>query len=209
MLGEGDDRPPRRHGARASAPRPAGGARVRRRHGRRHRADPRAARDAPPLPDAAVLRGRQGDQPGGRAPLARQDGRPLPRASRDRAGGHQHVLHRGAVAHPQGALRRHLAGVARGGPDRHHGGRVLRPDRRARAVPRQELAGQALAQDRQSRLRAPGGAGDLPRRFPLPARRRDPAAGPGARRLRPRHRLAALPRPRAGASSRPPRWWRR
>ena len=62
------------------------------------------ARDAPALSDAAVLRRRQGDQPGGRAPLPRQDGRPLPRASRHRAGRHQHVLHRGAVADAQGAL---------------------------------------------------------------------------------------------------------
>ena len=54
------------------------------------------------------------------------------------------------------------------------------------------------AQDRQPHLRAPGGARHLPRRLPLPARRRDPAAGPGARRLRPRHRLAALSRARAG-----------
>ena len=37
----------------------------------------------------------------------------------------------------------------------------------------------------------------LPRRFPLPARRRDPQAGPRARRLRSRHRLPALSRARA------------
>ena len=59
----------------------------------------------------------------------RQDGRPLLRASGDRAGRHQHVLHRGAVADAEGALRRHLAGVARGGADRRHGGRVQRADR--------------------------------------------------------------------------------
>ena len=40
----------------------------------------------------------------------------------------------------------------------------------------QELAGAAQRQDRQPDLRAAGGAGDLPRRLPLPARRRDPAA---------------------------------
>ena len=134
-----------------------------------------------------------------------KDGRPLPRAPRHRPGRHQHVLHRGAVADPQGALRRHLAGVARGGADRHHGGRVLRADRRARAVPGQELAGQALAQDRQSRLRAPGGAGDLSRRFPLPARRRDPQAG---RRRAPTTISSSPPSPIAPAcrsSSRPPR----
>ena len=65
---EGGGGAPRRHGARPPPSRAAGGARVRRRHGRRHRADPRHARDAPPLPDAAVLRRRQGDQPRGRAP---------------------------------------------------------------------------------------------------------------------------------------------
>ena len=55
--------------------------------------DARHARDAPALPDGAVLHRRQGDQPRGRAPLAAQDGRPLLRASGHRAGGHQHVLH--------------------------------------------------------------------------------------------------------------------
>ena len=67
---EGGGGAPRRHGARAPPSRAAGGARVRRRHGRRHRAHPRDARDAPALSDAAVLLRRQGDQPRGRAPLA-------------------------------------------------------------------------------------------------------------------------------------------
>ena len=67
---EGGGGAPRRHGARPPPSRAAGGARVRRRHGRRHRAHARHARDAPALPDAAVLRRRQGDQPRGRAPVA-------------------------------------------------------------------------------------------------------------------------------------------
>ena len=192
---EAHHRQPGGDGAGPPASRPAGRAHLRRRHGRRHGADAGDARDASPAAHPAVLRGGQGDQPGGRAPLARQDGRPLPRASGDRAGGHQHVLHRGAVADAEGALGRHLAGVARGGAGRHHGGRVLRADRGAGAVPRPELAGAAQPEDRQPRVRAAGGAGDLPRRLPLPARRCHPTTGPGARRLRPRDRLAALSRP--------------
>ena len=79
-----------------------------------------------------------------------------------------------------------------------HLARVQRADRRARAVPRQELAGAPQPQDRQPRLRASGGARHLSRRLPLPARRCHPAPGPRARRLRPGHRLAALSRARAG-----------
>ena len=100
-------------------PAAAGGARVRRRHGRRHGAHARDARDAPALPDAALLLRRQGDQPRGRAPVARQDGRPLLRAPGHRAGGDQHVLQRGALAHAEGARRGDLAPVARGGAHRH------------------------------------------------------------------------------------------
>ena len=45
------------------------------------------------------------------------------------------------MAGAQGALRRHLAGVARGGADGQHGRRVQRADRGAGAVPGQGLAG--------------------------------------------------------------------
>ncbi len=117
---EGKGGAARRHGTRAHPPAPAGDPRVRRRHGRRHRADARDARNAPALPDAAVLLRRQGDQPRGRAAVARQDARPLLRASGDRHGGHQHVLHGGAVARTEVGQRRHLAGLARSRPHRHH-----------------------------------------------------------------------------------------
>jgi hypothetical protein len=53
-------------------PRPPAVRPVRRRHGRRHRARARDARDAPALPDGAVLHRRQGDQPRGRAPQLRK-----------------------------------------------------------------------------------------------------------------------------------------
>ena len=73
-----------------------------------------------------------------------------------------------------------------------------RPDHRARAVPHQELAGQAQRQDRQSDLRAPDRARHLSRRLPLPAQRRDPPPRQGRGRLRSRDRLPALPPARAG-----------
>ena len=151
LLGEGGGGAPRRHGARPPSSRAAGGEAVRRRHGRRHGADPGHARDAPAPADAAVLRRRQGDQPGGCAPLPRQDGRPLPRAPRDRAGRHQHVLHRGAVADAEGASAATSLVWHEVGAHRQYGGRVQRADRGARAVPRQGLAGPPFAQDRQSR----------------------------------------------------------
>ena len=80
-----------RVGARAGQPpsAPAGGAPVRCRRRRRHRAVARDARDARPLPDHAVLYRRQGDQPRGRAARAGEDARPFLRASGDRAGDDQ------------------------------------------------------------------------------------------------------------------------
>ena len=71
-----------------------------------------------------------------------------------RAGGHQHVLHGGAVAGAEGGVGRHLAGVGGGGAERHHGGRVQRADHRARAAAGPHLAGAPFGQDRQSGLRA-------------------------------------------------------
>ena len=151
------------------------------------------------FPTRAVLHRRQGNQPRGRAPVARQDGRPLLRASGDRAGGHQHVLHRGAVAD---AARRSAP------PPRWCGTRSALTGTTAHEFSEQIAALEPFlaknwqarhsAEDRQPDLRAAGRAGALPRRLPLPARRRDPAAGQGARRLRPGDRLAALPRARAG-----------
>ena len=88
------------------------------------------------FPTHAVLLRRQGDQPRGRAAVAGEDGGSLLRASGHRAGGHQHVLHRGALAHAEVGARRDLAAVARGRADRHDVARVQRADRRPRAVPR-------------------------------------------------------------------------
>ena len=106
-------RPTRRHGAGQHPSAPAGGAPVRRRHRRRHGADAHDARDAPPLPHHAVLHRRQGDQPRGRAPRAREDAGPALRASGDGAGHDQHVLLRGAVADAEFGHRRDQPGLAR------------------------------------------------------------------------------------------------
>ena len=133
-------RPARRHGTGQHPSAPAGAAPVRRRHRRRHRADAHHARDAQPLPDHAVLHRRQGDQPRGRAPRAREDARPAVRASGDRAGDDQHVLFRGAVAEAELGHRRHQPRLARAGADRQHRARVRDADHRARPVPRRELA---------------------------------------------------------------------
>ena len=55
---------------------------------------------------------------------------------------------------PKARHGRDLAGLARGGADRRDVARVQRADRRAGAVPGQELAGAAQPQDRQPDLRA-------------------------------------------------------
>ena len=71
---------------------------LRRRHGRRDGARAAHAQRARLVPDGAAARGRQGDQPRGRAPRAREDGGPLSRASDHRARGHQPALRRRAGA---------------------------------------------------------------------------------------------------------------
>ena len=88
----------RRDGARPGPPPAAGAPGVRRRHGRRHRAQRGHAEHAPALPDDAVLRRRQGNLGGGCAPLPGENARPVVRASGDGAGGHQHALLGGTVA---------------------------------------------------------------------------------------------------------------
>ena len=81
----------------------------------------------------------------------RQDGRPLLRASGDGAGGHQHVLHRGAVADAQVGDRRDLDGVA-GGRARPAPPRTNSASRSRRStVPGQALAGAPQPEHRQSR----------------------------------------------------------
>ena len=98
-----------------------------------------------------------------------------------------------------------LDGVARGGAEGQHGAEFS--EQIAALEP-------FLAKDWQARhspktgnpvYEQPGRARHLPRRLPLPARRRDPAPGPRARRLRPGDRLPALSRPRAASNSRPRR----
>ena len=173
---EGNHRAARRHGARAHPPHAARGAPVRRRHGRRHGADTRDARDAPPAAQHAVLPGGQGDQPRGRAHVARQDGRPLLRAPGHRADRHQPVLHRGAMAGAEVVVGGDVAGVARARDDRHHLARVQRADPCARAVPGAALAGPPQPEDRQSDLRPPGGAGAVPRRHALSDARHHPSS---------------------------------
>ncbi len=72
-------------------------------------------------------------------------GRPLLRAPGHGAGGDQHVLQRGALAHAEGPRRGDVAPVARGGAHRHHRARFQRADRGARAVPRRRTGRRATA----------------------------------------------------------------
>ena len=99
-------------------PRPPALRAVRRRRRRRHRAAADAARDARPVSAHAVLRGRQGDQPRGRAPRDAEDVGPLHRASGDRAGPDQPRLCRRALARGEVDVGRLQHGLARGGADR-------------------------------------------------------------------------------------------
>ena len=80
--------------------------------------------------------------------------------------------------------------------DRRVRARVRAADHRPGAVPVAELEGRRQRQDRQSGLRAAGGAGALPRGPQVPARSDHPAPGRHGRQLRSRHRLAALSRAR-------------
>ena len=195
---EGDGRAPRRHGARPPSSRAAGGQGVRRRHGRRHRADPGHARDAPKAADAALLHRRQGDQPGGRAAQPRKDGRPLPRAPGDRPRRHQHVLYRGAVADAQCRSRP---------PPRWSWHEVaLTGNTAAEFCEQIEALEPLLAKVWQATHSPKTGNPVYERPVALVIYRDDfrfllddviPRAGPRAGRLRPRDRLAALSR--AGA----------
>ena len=189
-------RQPGRARARQHPSAPAGAARVRRRRGRRHRAAAGDARHARPLSAHAVLRRRQGDQPRGRAPRLAEDVGPLLRASGDRAGADQSRLCRRAVARGQVALRRLQHGLARSAADRRFRLSLRAADHRSGAVPVAELEGRGQPEDRQSGLRAAGGAGALSRGPQVPARPDHPAARRHGRQLRSRHRLAALPRAR-------------
>ena len=117
---------------------------------------------------------------------------------------HQHVLHRGAVADAEVAVGRHHLvwnEVALTGNTAHE---FERADRRARAVPRRELAGAAVSPKTGNPV--------YERPVVLVIYREDhrflldpiiPRRGARARRLRPRDRLAALSRARAASSSRP------
>ena len=106
-------RQPRGGGARQHPAAAAGAAPVRRRRRRRHRAGARHARHARALPDDAVLRRRQGDQPRGHPADARQAARPFLRAPGDRGRAHQHLLLGSAVAarHCRRARRRAWSGT--------------------------------------------------------------------------------------------------
>ena len=75
--------------------------------------------------------------------------------------------------------RRHQPGLERAGDGRRHRARLRGADHRAGAVPRRELEGARVAEERQSGLRAAGDPGDLPQRPQVPARpdrARSPAA---------------------------------
>ena len=146
------NRQSRRHGARQHPSAPAGGARVRRRPRRRHRAGARHAQYARPLSHHAVLYRRQGNQPRRHPPHAAQDGRPFRRASLDRAGAHQSRLCRSALAGGEVAVRRHQPGVEGNGDGRQHRALIRAADHRARAVFGRELEGARVGQERQPGL---------------------------------------------------------
>ncbi len=148
----------------------AGAADVRR--GRRRRHDPRArdALDARPLPDGPVLHRRQGDQSRGRPPGARENGGPLLRASVHGARHDQHVLLGVAVAAAELARRRERPRVARARALGGHRRPVRAADHGPAALPRAELDREDQQGERQSRLRAPRRARDLPRRPQAAAR---------------------------------------
>ena len=82
-------------------------------------------------------------------------------------------------------------------------------DHGAGAVPRRELEGARLRQERQSGLRAAGGPGALPQRPQIPARPDHSEAGRHHRRLRSGHRVAAVIAPAPRSISRPSACWRR
>ena len=190
---------PRRAGARQHPSAPAGGARVRCRRRRRLGAHARDARDARPLPAHAVLRRRQGDQPRRHPPHLAEDGGPLPRASADRAGAHQPRLRGRAVARGEVAQRRVQHGLARGAARRQHRARV-RSRRSSDLEPflAENWKARRQPEDRQSGLRAAGGAGDLSRGSQIPARPDHPEAGRHGRRTTiwssPRSPIARAPR---------------
>ena len=96
-----------------SASASAGGARVRRRRRRRLGAGARDARHARPLSAHAVLHGRQGNQPRGRAADIAENVGSFLRTSGDGAGAHQPRLCGCAVAAREIAQRRLKPGVAR------------------------------------------------------------------------------------------------
>jgi hypothetical protein len=124
----------------------------------------RDARDARPLPDDAVLYRRQGDQPRGHPADPREDAGPLLRAPGDRRRAHQHRstdapwLRVKSLSAPRRAWSgaRCRSPAILGAPVR-AADHDLSPSSARTGRP-------ASAQDRQPGLRAPGGAGDLPRR---------------------------------------------
>ena len=184
--------PPGRPRARPYPSAPARGAAVRRRHGRRHGARARDARDPPAFSDGAVLHRGQGDQPRGCAPQPAQDGRPLLRAPGHRPGGHEHVLHGGALAHAAGTVAAATSmvwhEVALTGTTSHDFSEQI-----AALEPFLVKNWQARQpEDRQSGVRASHRPGHLPRRLPLPAGRGDSAARAGPGGLRHGDRLAAV-----------------
>ena len=189
-------RQPGRAGARQRPSPSAGDARFRRRRWRRHRAAANHARDARPLPAHVVLRGRQGDQPRGRANRAAEDVGPLLRTSSDGAGAgaDQSRLCRCAFARGQIAERRVQHSLARGAADWKLRAPVRAADHRPDAVLRAELEGRREPEDRQSGLRPTGRAGDLSPGPQVPARPDHPEARRHRRQLRPGDRLAAVSR---------------
>ena len=139
---------------RQSAAGAAGAADLRRRRRRRHRAVAGDAGAACALSDHAALCRRQGNQLRGRAADAGKDGRPAVRASGHRAGHHQSLLRRGAVADAALGDRGAKPDLEGRRAVRQYRARLCRADRRARRLSRRELARRHQPEHRQSGLSA-------------------------------------------------------
>ena len=142
--------------------------------------------------------GRQGDQPRGCAARAREDAGSLSRASDDRAGRDQPAIRRCAGAAAARGRRPHAAQLAGAATQGQFISRLRAPDRRIVRRARLRLGDAAERSFRQSRVCAAVGAGHLPGRSRVHARRRRAAAGITAGRLRLHPRLAAVARAHVG-----------
>ena len=192
------DRPAHRRRACGTHTRTARVARVRRRDRRRHGGGERAPPASRALPDRAVPRRRQGDQPRGREAHPGEAPRSFLRASPDRRGAHQPELSRGARAASGQSGRPVTHQLARGRPRGTYRARVRPADQRTPSDPGRLVEGAHEPKYRQSGLCRTFSDRALPLRSPVHARRGDPQTRYADRRLRPRHRGSAVSRAASG-----------